>query len=65
MECQFALVFNQNFCWIAHKFAASQFDVTRECSCKHHDLLIVRGLFENFLDIASHAFKQKSSKIAR
>ena len=57
MKGQFALVLNQHLGWVAHELAASQFNVTRECSCKHHHLLVDWSVFEDLLDVRSHVYR--------
>lgn len=54
VEGQFTLTLNQDFSWVAHELTASQFNVTGECGCEHHHLLIDWSVFEDLLDVRSH-----------
>lgn len=54
MESEFALVFNQDLSGVLHELSASGLDVSRESSGEHHNLLVVRGLFEDSLDVTAH-----------
>jgi len=54
VQGQFALAFDQDLGRVAHEQAASVFNITRKGSGKHHYLLVVRGLFEDLLDVAAH-----------
>jgi len=55
VQSQLALVFDEHLSLVLHELAADQLDVTGQGGREHHHLLVVRGLCENFLDIASHA----------
>lgn len=54
VESEFALVLNEHFRRVAHELLASLLDVAGEGGSEHHNLLVVRGLLENVLDVASH-----------
>jgi hypothetical protein len=55
VQGQLALVFDEDFSLVLHEFAADQFDVGGQSGREHHDLLVVRGLRENLLDVTAHA----------
>jgi len=54
VESEFALVLNQHLRRVAHELLASELDVAGEGGSEHHNLLVVRSLLENVLDVASH-----------
>ena len=56
VECQFALLLNEDLGRVAHELAASLLDLVREGRSEHHDLLAVRSSLENLLDIAAHVY---------
>jgi hypothetical protein len=43
-----------NWAYICHELLACNTDFLGEGSTKHHDLFVVRGGPENFLNIATH-----------
>jgi len=55
MEGQLALVLDKNFSSITHELPAGELNVTGEGGGEHHDLLGVRGIFEDLLDVGPHA----------
>lgn len=55
VQRELALVLNQHLGLVLHELAADQLDVARQRGREHHDLLVVRGLGEDFLDVAPHA----------
>lgn len=61
VEGELTLVFDQDFGRIAHELPACDLDITRESSCIHHNLLVVRCLLENILDVAAHVHLIKKS----
>ncbi len=54
VKSQFTLVINENFERILHELSAYSFDLIWHGGRKHHDLLAVWGILENFLNITSH-----------
>ena len=56
MEGQLALVLDKNFSSITHELPAGELNVTGEGGGEHHDLLGVRGIFEDLLDVGPHAY---------
>lgn len=42
--------------YILHEFLADGSDFFAEGGTEHHDLLLVRGLLENFLNVTSHVY---------
>jgi len=54
VKSQLGFILDENLGWVAHKLAAGEFNLVGQRSCEHHDLLSVRSLLENLLDIASH-----------
>ena len=51
---ELSLVVNEDFELVLHKFSADLFDVGRHGRGEHHDLLLVRGVLEDILDVSSH-----------
>ena len=56
VQGQLRLVFDEHLRGVAHKFAAGIFDVVRQGRRVHHHLLVVGRLFEDLLNVASHAY---------
>jgi hypothetical protein len=56
VQGQLGLILDKYLGWVAHKFAAGIFDVIGQRRGEHHHLLVVRGLFKDFLDITSHTY---------
>lgn len=54
VQGQFALAFNQHLGRVAHEQTACIFNFAGESGSKHHHLLVVRGLFEDLLDVPAH-----------
>jgi hypothetical protein len=44
----------KGFTYVAHKSTTNWTNFLREGGTKHHDLLVMRGHFEDFLDITTH-----------
>ena len=41
---------------IRHELLARNADFLGECGAEHHDLLVMRGYTENFLDVTTHVY---------
>jgi hypothetical protein len=54
MESEFRLVLNKHFSGVTHELFASGFDVSRKGGSEHHNLLVVRSLLKDVLDVTSH-----------
>jgi hypothetical protein len=54
MESEFALVLDKDLSRVTHELLASGLDVAGKGGSEHHDLLVVRSLLEDVLDITSH-----------
>jgi hypothetical protein len=54
VEGQLGLVLDQDLSGVAHELAASHLDLGRESGREHHNLLGVRGLLEDVLDVGAH-----------
>lgn len=59
VKSQLALVIYEDFKLVLHKLSADVFHVVRHGCREHHDLLLVRCLLENLLNISSHIYNRK------
>jgi len=62
MKSEFALVLDEDFSRVTHELFTSLLNVARESSGEHHDLLVVRSLLENVLDVTSHVHRFSSEE---
>ena len=53
---ELGFVLDQHFSGVAHELTASDLDLRRKGGGEHHDLLGVRGLLEDVLDVAAHVY---------
>ena len=56
VQCELALLLNQDFCGVTHELAACQLDFVRKSGREHHDLLAVGSLLEDLLDVTAHIY---------
>lgn len=55
-SCQLANRRKKIYTYIGHEFLTCDADLLRESSREHHDLLVVGGCPENFLNVTAHVW---------
>lgn len=54
VQRQFGVLIDIVLCRVLHEFAADRLDLVGQGGAEHHDLLLLGGRAEDFLDIAAH-----------